>query len=57
MNEFNCSIFLLLKVKIMTFSFKLLLNAMISSFESIIRLIDDNELVNIEKWAENNEIS
>jgi len=57
MNEFNCSVFLLSEVKTMTFSFKSLLSAMISSFKSIMRLIDDNESVDIEKQAENDEIN
>ncbi len=49
MNEFDCLVFSSLKVKTMTFSSESLLSTMISSSESIMRLIDDDESVNIEK--------
>ena len=41
----------------MTFFSESSSNAMISLFESIMRLIDDNESVNIEKQAENDKIN
>jgi len=49
--------FLLFEVKIMTFSFKSLSSIMISSFKSIIRLIDDDKLIDVKKWAKNNKIN
>ncbi len=49
MNEFNCSVFLLSEIKIMIFSSESLLSAMIFLFKFIIRLIDDDKSVNIEK--------
>jgi len=57
MNEFNCSVFSSLKVKIMTFSSESSSSAMISSSESIMRLINDDESVNVKKQAENNKIN
>ncbi len=49
--------FSLSEVKTMTFSSESSLSAMISSFKSIMRLIDDDESVDVEKQAENDEIN
>ena len=57
MNEFDYSVFSSLKVKTMTFSSESLLSAMIFLFKFIMRLIDDDESVNVEKQAENDKIS
>jgi len=57
MNEFNCSMFLLSEIKIIIFSFKSLSSAMISSFKFIMKLIDNDKSINVEKQAKNDKIN